>query len=268
MLNSQVRIKSIKTAKTIGVSIDNIRNFELNSLEGVGRGVDLVIPNVRLGKQVERVFSLLINSSESHKVVKENIQIIDGKITVGELDFIIKNVKTGVLSHLEIVYKFYLYDPKYSNIELEKWIGPNRKDSFIEKFQKLRLKQFPLLFKPITSEILSDVDIFEMKQELCFMASLFVPFSLTNSHLPHVNNEAIVGYWLALDEFNAIIDSSWKYCLPQKSEWGIEPRNNEEWFDYYRIKDEVLASLKRNFSPLVWIKKDEVIHEQCFIVWW
>jgi len=268
MLTQKSRIDSVLHASTIGVTIKGVSNFELNSLKNIAFDNYPELPNIRLGKQIERVFSFLIESSSNYSLLKENIQVIDDKVTIGELDFIIKNNETDVVSHLEIVYKFYLYDPNFSGIELERWIGPNRKDSFIEKFTKLKSQQFSLLYKPKTAIVLHDLDIKSVKQELCFMASLFVPHSLMNKTIPEINNSAIVGYWLTLDDFSNQGDSSYQYYLPQKQEWGITPQNNTEWYSFSEIRLLIIDSLNREFSPSCWIKKSDSTFEQCFIVWW
>ena len=268
MLTKQSRLDSILNSSTIGVSIMGVINFELNELtiNSLANYPDL--PNIRLGKQIERVFSFLIQNSSNYSILKENSQIIDGKVTIGELDFIIKNNDTKEISHLEIVYKFYLYDPIESPIELEKWIGPNRKDSFLEKLEKLKSKQFPLLYKPKTAEVLNDLDINEMTQRLCFMSSLFVPFSMLNKSISTVNNSAIVGYWLTLIDFKEKANSKHQYYLPKKQEWGISPQDSSEWYSFSEVSVLINESLERQFSPLVWIKRNGLTYEQCFIVWW
>jgi len=210
----------------------------------------------------------LIESSSNYSILKENIQVVDDKITIGELDFIIKNNETGVVSHLEIVYKFYLYDPNFSDTELGRWIGPNRKDSFIEKYTKLKSKQFPLLYKAKTAIVLHDLDIKSVRQELCFMASLFVPYSLMNTNIPEIKNSAIIGYWLSLSDFNSKCQPDDQYYLPKKQEWGIAPSDNSSWHPLSEISVELYECLDRNFSPLCWIKKSDSTFEQCFIVWW
>jgi len=268
MLSLRSRIDSVLYASTIGVTIKGVTNFELNSLKNITLNDYLELPNIRLGKQIERVFSSLIESSSNYSILKENIQIIDDKVTIGELDFIIKNNDTNVISNLEIVYKFYLYDPNYSSIELERWIGPNRKDSFIEKFNKLKSQQFALLYKPKTAVALNDLDIKLVRQKLCFMASLFVPHSLMNTNIPEINNSAIVGYWLSFNDFCKRAELGSQYYLPQKQEWGITPESNTEWYSFSEIRLLIIDSLNREFSPLCWIKKSDSSFEQCFIVWW
>jgi hypothetical protein len=268
MLTKESRIESVLKSSNIGVTIPCITSFELHQLNisDVSNCPDL--PTIRLGKQIERVFSFLINRSLNYSILKENIQIIDGKITIGELDFIIKNNENSEVSHLEIVYKFYVYDPNNSETELDKWIGPNRKDSFIEKFDKLKSKQFPLLYKSKTADVLNDLDISKVSQKLCFMASLFVPFSMLDKSVSIINNSAIVGYWLTLNDFKIHAKSNAQYYLPKKQEWGIAPHHNSEWHSFSEVSELINESLSREFSPLVWIKTSALVYKQCFIVWW
>lgn len=262
------RIVSILNSQSIGVSINGISNFELSDLNDVEINKIEFPENLRLGKQVERIVSALISASSNFEILKENIQIIDGKITIGELDFIIKNKDSDTIFHLELVYKFYLYDPNHSQIELEKWIGPNRKDSFIEKYTKLQTKQFPLLYKEQTKIYLENLNVDELEQKLCFMASLFVPYHTFGQQFPLVNQQSIIGYWLSIDEFKTIENKDYKFYLPNKNEWGIDPKHNLIWQSFTTILSQIQDFHSRDFSPLCWVKNPNGNYEQCFIVWW
>jgi hypothetical protein len=262
------RIESILHAEIIGVSIEGVSNFDIADLKNVNlNGLDYS-ENMRLGKQVEKIVSALITASSNYKIIQENIQIIDGKITIGELDFIVKNMETDVMFHLELVYKFYLYDPNSAEVELEKWIGPNRKDSFIEKYNKLKTKQFPLLYKDQTKSYIAELNISELKQKLCFMASLFVPHDLIGEQFPLVNPKTIVGYWLSLIKFKHIQNEQTLFYLPTKQEWGMAPNSIKIWFSKNEIIDQIEETHQRQFSPLCWVQKQDNTYEQCFIVWW
>jgi hypothetical protein len=63
----------------------------------------------------------------------ENIQVIEDKKTIGEIDFIIEDKNTKQVIHMELAYKFYLFDPSISSEPINNWIGPNRDDSLQEK---------------------------------------------------------------------------------------------------------------------------------------
>ena len=76
--------------------------------------------NQRLGKYVERFVSFQLSRNSAIKIISENIQISKDKITLGELDCILVKNKKPI--HLEIVYKFYLYDSSVGNESLHHWI--------------------------------------------------------------------------------------------------------------------------------------------------
>ncbi|WP_295983015.1 DUF1853 family protein, partial [uncultured Algibacter sp.] len=83
--------------------------------------------NLRLGKYVEQLVSFELAQQNNISVLAENIQIQDGKITLGELDCLL--LKNNKPIHLEVIYKFYLYDATVGESEIDHFIGPNRKDS-------------------------------------------------------------------------------------------------------------------------------------------
>ena len=262
------RIESIFSAQKIGVSIESIEEFKLSNLI-LKQTIDYNNQKpLRLGKEIEKVVSALIKASSNFEVLYENSQIMDGKTTIGELDFIVKDLIKNEVFHLELVYKFYVYDPKQSTNELEKWIGPNRKDSFIEKYTKLKTKQFPLLKHPLTQLKFPNLNCETLTQKLCFMANLFVPFHLVGQPLSEINTKAIVGYWLSINDFQNIQNQNSLFYLPQKTEWGIHPSNNQNWVSKTEILPQIQSHLNRQFSPLCWIKKPNKSFEQCFIVWW
>ena len=114
--------------------------------------------NFVLGKRMEIFFDHLLKNSEKYEVIGKNLQIFQGKLTLGELDFLIKNMENNTFHHIELVYKFYVYDSSYEN-ELERWIGPNRRDSLLQKIEKLNQRQFPILFKPESKKLLSELNL-------------------------------------------------------------------------------------------------------------
>ena len=99
---------------------------------------------LRLGKYIERFVSFQVSEDKNCKIISENIQIQQDKITLGELDCILLKEMKPI--HLEVVYKFYLYDDTLGETEIDHFIGPNRKDSLFEKLTKLKEKQLPLLY--------------------------------------------------------------------------------------------------------------------------
>lgn len=268
MDNSKYRISSILNSQIIGVSPKGIQAFFVSNLE-ISDPIQYKANNpLRLGKEIEKVFSACVKASLNYQVIKENIQILQGKITIGELDFILKNTTSNQYIHLELVYKFYVYDSKQSINEIERWVGPNRKDSLIEKLNKIEIKQFPLLQNPLTQLKLEGIDVSKMKQNLCFMANLFVPYQKQNNYFTEINNKAISGYWLSLVDFSNLLDSKNLYYLPPKSEWGVDPKYNLTWLTKPEVINQITEQHQRQFSPLCWVKRLNIKFEQCFVVWW
>ena len=225
--------------------------------------------NYVLGKRMERFFEFLLNYSNNIKVLKSNIQIQQEKITLGEIDFLAKDIFLDQNHHIELVYKFYVYDPSYEN-ELERWIGPNRKDSLLQKIEKLKQRQFPILFNPETKEPLSLLNLKaeELTQSVCFKASLFIPKGIQFKQSLQLNENCISGIWLHFEEFTSEEYGGYNYYIPKKQDWSVQPEFSENWFSYSEIKKEILVQHKTKKSPLVWIKKNSVEFERMFVVWW
>lgn len=222
---------------------------------------------LRLGKQVEEFFQQGIGQSEDFEVLASNEQIIRNKITVGEIDFILKNGKR--IFHTELVYKFYLYDPDFDQ-EAERWIGPNRNDSLLLKTEKLQEKQLPLLLRSETAELLENLDLSssDIEQKVCFKANLFLPRNMSGKKISLVNPDCIAGYWISHFEFTQEhFDKCYLY-IPDKSEWPASPEHNQKWYYYFEIKEQVEELLEQMKSPLIWMKKDNGVYERFFVVWW
>lgn len=221
---------------------------------------------LRLGKYIERFVSYQLAQEKSVEIISENIQIQKEKITLGELDCIILKDKKPI--HLEIIYKFYLYDNSVGETEIEHFIGPNRKDSLIEKLLKLKEKQLPLLYSRECLAYLKSINlnVNEIKQQVYFKAQLFVPFSQENIILEKLNQDCIVGFYInkkELDQFK-----NCKFFIPNKKDWLLFPHQNVDWLNFSQYKEKSTEYLEREFSPLCWIKKPNGEVKKFFLIWW
>ncbi|UJH91562.1 DUF1853 family protein [Antarcticibacterium sp. 1MA-6-2] len=153
--------------------------------------VDLQLTNV-LGKRAETFFEHAVKSSNHYKILASRVQIIEEKITLGELDFLLKDQETNQTIHVELVYKFYIYDPSFPK-EMQRWIGPNRRDSLLLKINKLKNHQLPLLYQNKSKATLQElwIDTENIEQKVFFPANLFVPKHLLETSFPFINNECI-----------------------------------------------------------------------------
>ena len=67
--------------------------------------------NIRLGQRMEYFMEAALKDSD-YEILAKNLQIIYQKKTLGEIDFIVKNRSDNSIFQVEMVYKFYLFDPE------------------------------------------------------------------------------------------------------------------------------------------------------------
>ena len=261
-----MRIQSILHAKSLDTSVTSFPSFNLAALQIDGEMNCELPTNLRLGHLAEKVVSYLISISSNYAILHENIQILDGKQTIGELDYILEETATKQIIHMELAYKFYLYDPNLSANHAENWIGPNRNDSLVKKLHKLKTKQFPLLNHPCTKHTLKALDITQITQALCLLVSLYVPYEHTNIFSP-VYQQAIRGYYIDYKTFITLNVSDKSYYLPPRKEWGVAPDKNTTWRSYNEIQDHIKLSMQEKQAPLCWQKQGDK-YTEFFIVWW
>ncbi len=220
--------------------------------------------NLRLGNRVEQyVFQQLRNNG--YKFIIENLQIIANKNTLGELDCIIE--KNNIQIHLEIVFKFYLYNSSVGQSELEHWIGPNKKDSLIEKINKLKFHQLPLLYTPETTEILTNLSIAIPKtQQVFFKAQLFVPYLSPQISFKTINPDCVSGFYISIQDVNHLKVN--EFYLPSKEEWIETPNPNGNGFELRELLQKVQPLHKNEKSPMCWMKEKSGSWIKLFITWW
>ncbi|MFK7809362.1 MAG: DUF1853 family protein [Saprospiraceae bacterium] len=265
-MNSLQRITSILEAKTLDTAITGVQTFNLAQLS-LKEVLDFQLPKkLRLGHLVERIVSELIKSSNKYELLYESLQIQENKKTIGEIDFIIREQNTGQILHLELAYKFYLYDPSISTHAINNWVGPNRNDSLKTKLEKLKSNQFPLLFKEPTKESINELAVNEIDQALCLMASLFIPYQIKGD-LSFIYKKNTTGLYMDTATFRGLDHTDGEYYIPSKSEWGMKPSDNDSWIEYDEIQQHINFITKEKQSLLCWRKQNES-YSQFFITWW
>lgn len=220
---------------------------------------------LRLGKYIERLVSFQLSLEKDISILCENIQIQQEKRTLGELDSIIKQKETIV--HLEVVYKFYVYDATVGTTEIAHFIGPNRKDSLVDKLTKLKEKQLPLLYSKESVHFLDSINIplKNIEQKVYFKAQLFMPLT-EKVQLSILNKNCVAGFYIHQKELAQF--SNCKFYIPLKKDWIISVHKNVNWLHFIDFKTTSQAYLSKEFSPLCWIKKSNGEIEKFFLVWW
>ena len=99
------------------------------------------LKSTRLGLRFEHLFWFWLQDAKYHQyqLLGHSIQIIEGKHTIGELDFLVRNLETNCIEHWEVALKFYLAEV---NLLLPHWYGLNRSDTLLRKLNHFTQKQF------------------------------------------------------------------------------------------------------------------------------
>ena len=219
----------------------------------------------RLGKRVEDYFQFQINNTENTRLVASNLQVKKDKITIGELDALIIENRTP--KHIEITYKFYLFNPNIEGSYIHKWIGPNLKDSLIYKLEKIKEKQLPLLYSEYAKHTLKQLklDTKTIEQNVCFKAQLFIPYK-TNVKVNPLNQNCIYGFYFNYAQLPLFKDCM--FYIPSKLDWLVEPHYDVDWITYNKTIIEIGHIITSKRSPMVWIKNDDEEITKSFITFW
>lgn len=249
------------------------KSFELFD-EKIDRGSLIFPENAVLGLQAEAIFEAYLKQSRNYKLLAANLQIHTAtkpsspnkKETLGELDYIVQNLKTGAVVHIELACKYFLYDKNSNGTEAKKWIGPNRKDSLYEKLEKLRQKQFPLLKRPETLQKLETLGIPKPSlQQLCLKGFLFIPKNMHRESFPKNIQNCIVGHYL--NPADLLKDGDAQYAVPSKKEWLLPINAIDNWYGFSKVQQLIAEQLKKHQSSLVYKKTRQKV-ERFFVVWW
>ncbi len=245
-----------------------LQQFEFPDLEvSMVDSIDLPT-NLRLGHQMEVVFKHLVTSTSTYEVLLSNVLIEAGKIRIGELDFILKNLRTKQHIHVELAYKFYIINPEISE-PIYRLMGPNKRDMFYTKLDKLKEKQLPLLHHESLLPYWEthNINPLEIGQQCCFKAQLFEPFREQTSIRP-LNAECISGKWIRFDDFNAKEFSTADYYIPKKLEWVIAPHPKVPWMTHFETLMEVNLRMVKENAAMLWVNRGTGEIEKLFVVWW
>ena len=270
-MNSETKLRYQGYSKTPSLFLEkspiDIDMYEIVNPNEQMDSDNLESSNPRLGKLVEEFVFYDLKQKSEIKWISENIQIQDNKLTIGELDTLFYQNHQPI--HLEIVYKFYLYDSLHTyNDPLEYWIGPNRKDTLVYKLHKLKQKQFPLLHDFRTKSYLDNygLEVNTIKQKLCFKAQLFLPFNDLEVDVKLLNKDCVTGFYVSIDKIEIL--KSYQFYIPKKLDWLVTPHNNVEWLSLEAAKHTIKTFTNNKRSPMCWIKDETSQLQKCFITYW
>ncbi|WP_372946623.1 DUF1853 family protein [Muriicola sp.] len=246
-----------------------IEQFQVPEIDLSAIKPEAFASGMRLGHKMERVFLSLLRGQKTYKLIGQNILVTQEKITLGEIDFLLRHVQEDRAVHVELTYKFYLVDTDMSE-PMYQLVGPNRKDMFFTKLDKLKEGQFSLPHSEEGTKALETLGLHpaNLDQKVCFKAQLFIPYKAERVRIRPLNTRCIVGTWMRMGDFESTAFRQHKYYFPTKELWVVNPFDTESWIPYYDALLEINFRVLKHQSTLVWMKKTDGTFEKFFVVWW
>ncbi len=166
-----------------------------------------------LGKYFEALLEYALIKSPYKKLIASNLQINSNGKTIGELDFIYRNLIEEKIIHLEAAGKFFIA------INREELLGPNPNDSLEKKIDKIKTNQISLSSSNEGKEELKSLGIDEeVFPRALIKGYLFYPNE--NNSLPnYINPNHMRGNVLRENDFKMLKVNSCKWKILDRKEW-------------------------------------------------
>jgi hypothetical protein len=161
------------------------------------------------------------------KILARNLQIIDGKTTLGECDFIAEI--DGKVTHIEVAIKYYL--AVKNRAEQKFWVGRGLTDRLDIKCKKLFEQQLQL----------SDgkAELNHVVAKMAIMKGYFFKHYFTENHvLPQFAPKDIEeSFWCRISEIDKLPEQYSKWQILTKPHWLTY---SDEWFDRSELRAKIL----------------------------
>lgn len=160
------------------------------------------IKSTRLGLRFEALLWFWLQDPENQyfELLGHSIQSHSKGITLGEIDFLLRNRLTNEIEHWEVCLKYYLAEP---DLKLANWIGLNPDDTFGHKLNHLIHKQFQ--FK---SALGHDIE----QRKVIIKGQLYLPSYHTPIPL-WINQKRRLGHWQSIPPYHQ------SYLRLTRQEW-------------------------------------------------
>lgn len=194
----------------------------------------------RVGRYFENLVHFYLETVRRNEIVEHGLQIQEEGRTVGELDFLYRDVD-GLLCHCETAVKFYLYVPE-SNGSGSRFIGPNAADNFERKMRRLFGHQLPL-----SENRFPDVARREafVKGKVFYHPLIAPPESLPDQ----LASNHLRGLWIRESELELLSsgDSPARFRVAQKPHW-LAPDQADLDDSSLQSVDEMTRQLVNHFT--------------------
>lgn len=167
----------------------------------------------QLGRYCEQLLQFFFIKSPYYELLAHNLQLFENRKTLGELDFLIKDVNYNKIIHIELAVKFYIALNKGALIQ--DFYGPNANDKLQNKLQLLD-RQIKLTeeYAPKFTEFGNPADF----EKYILLKGVLFYDNNDQSQCPTTSHNQLKGTKLIYDE-NLELEKNAEYYFPKKREW-------------------------------------------------
>ncbi len=198
----------------------------------------------RLGRYFENLLHYYFIFHPNIEVLEFGKQIFNGKITIGEMDFILQNKTTKEIIHLETAVKYFA--KKKGESDFKYFICPNGTRNFGDKLDKTFGKQLKITEREETKKFLKEKGYFPMKSYHFIKGILFYhPDEIEIFQHSDLNPNHKKSWWIYQNEIDSISEIS-KYKIVHKLKWLSDEIEEDEV--KLISKQELINLLKSHFE--------------------
>lgn len=217
---SRALLASLRDAPLLVGNLPEATSLD-RALLGEPNARDCLNENQKLGHLYEDALRLLLNASDRLELLADHVQVFDSdQITLGEMDYILRDVRTQQLIQLELSVKFYLGVPTVEGWEFP---GPDPHDNWQRKLQRMRTHQLSLSRRPEAQALLRErwgSDTVDVRQLI--YGCLFYPMGAADCPLPEsVRADCRKGRWLYEKDWERFFGSIDEVCIISKPLWPV-----------------------------------------------
>ena len=220
-LHANALLSSLRDAPLLVGDLPEAVSFDRSLFGGPGQGTSLN-ENQKLGHLYEDALRLLLCTSDRLELLADHVQVFDAnQITLGEMDYIMRDVRTHQLIQLELAVKFYLGVPSEEGWQFP---GPDLHDNWQRKLARLQMHQLSLVQRPEAQALLRErfgAAVVDVRQLI--YGCIFHPMGDTECPLPEgVHVDCRKGRWLYAKDWERFFGGVAEVCMVPKALWPVE----------------------------------------------
>jgi hypothetical protein len=220
-IHSEALIGSLHTSPLLVEDLPEALSLD-RSLLGTPKSMLSLNENQKLGHLYEDALRILLEASERLELLGDHIQVFDeNQITLGEMDYLVRDQATQECFQLELAVKFYLAVQTPTGWAFP---GPDPKDNWLRKLKRMQGHQFTLAHRAEAQALLHErwgIDHIEVKQLI--YGCIFHPLGMDVCILPKgVRTNCRTGRWLYVDDWAQHFGAVAQVHVVPKYLWPIE----------------------------------------------